>query len=53
MKLAHQGLELTEAEFYGFVDILRGTLNRAKVPESAKNELLRILAPMKRDIVTK
>lgn len=53
MKIAHQGLDITEAEFYGFVDILRGTLNRAKVPESAKNELLRILAPMKRDIVTK
>lgn len=53
MKIAHQGLDITEAEFYGFVEILRGTLNRAKVPESAKNELLRILAPMKRDIVTK
>ena len=53
MKIAHQGLDLTESEFYGFVEILRGTLNRAKVPEGAKNELLRILAPMKRDIVTK
>ncbi len=53
MKIAHQGLDITEAEFYGFVEILRDTLNRAKVPESAKNELLRILAPMKRDIVTK
>lgn len=53
MKLAHQGMDLTEADFYGFVEILRGTLNRAKVSEGAKNELLRILAPMKRDIVTK
>ena len=53
MKLAHQGLDITEAEFYGFVEIFRGTLNRANVPEGAKNELLRILAPMKRDIVTK
>lgn len=53
MKLAHQGLDITEAEFYGFVEIFRGTLNRSKVPEGAKNELLRILAPMKRDIVTK
>lgn len=53
MKLVHQGLDVTEAEFYRFVEILRGTLNRATVPEGAKNELLRILAPMKRDIVTK
>lgn len=53
MKVAHQGLDITETEFYGFVEILRGTLNRAKVSEGAKNELLRILAPMKRDIVTK
>lgn len=53
MKLVHQGLDITEAEFYGMVEILRGTLNRTHVPESAKNELLRILAPMKRDIVSK
>lgn len=50
MKLVHQGLDITEAEFYGFVEILRGTLNRAEVSEGAKNELLRILAPMKREI---
>ena len=53
MKLVHQGLDITEAEFYGMVEILRGTLNRTHVPESAKYELLRILAPMKRDIVSK
>ena len=53
MKLVHQGLDITEGEFYVMVEILRGTLNRAEVSESAKNELLRILAPMKRDIVTK
>lgn len=51
MKLVHQGMDITEAEFYGFVEILRGTLNRAEVSEGAKNELLRILAPMKREIV--
>ena len=52
MKLVHQGMDITEAEFYGFVEILRGTLNRAEVAEGAKNELLRILAPMKREIVS-
>lgn len=53
MKMVHQGLEINESEFFAMVEILRGTLNRADVPESAKNELLRILAPMKRDIVSK
>lgn len=53
MKIVHQGLDITEAEFYSMVEILRGTLNRSQVSESAKNELLRILAPMKRDIVSK
>ncbi|MEO8385070.1 MAG: group 1 truncated hemoglobin [Betaproteobacteria bacterium] len=53
MKLVHQGLDINESEFFAMVEILRGTLNRADVPESAKNELLRILAPMKRDIVSK
>lgn len=53
MKIVHQGLDITEAEFFAMVEILRGTLNRSRVSESAKNELLRILAPMKRDIVSK
>ena len=53
MKIVHQGLEINESEFFSMVEILRGSLNRAGVPESAKNELLRILAPMKRDIVSK
>ena len=53
MKMVHQGMEINESEFFAMVEILRGTLNRTDAPESAKNELLRILAPMKRDIVSK
>lgn len=52
MKLVHQGMNLTEAEFYGFVETLRSALNESQVSAGAKNELLRILAPMKRDIVS-
>ena len=52
MKLVHQGMNLTEAEFYGFVETLRSALNESQVSDGAKNELLRILAPMKRDIVS-
>ena len=53
MKEVHQGMEISESEFYVMVEFLRGTLNRSSVAEGAKNELLRILASMKRDIVQK
>ncbi len=53
MNLVHKGLDITESEFYSMVEHLRISLDRAGVDEGAKNELLRILAPMKRDIVTK
>jgi hemoglobin len=53
MKLVHKGLDITQSEFYGLVDILRDSLNQAGVAEGAKNELLQLLAPMKREIVTK
>ena len=53
MKLVHNGLEISESEFYGMVEHLRMALDRANVGEGAKNELLRMLAPMKREIVTK
>lgn len=51
MKQSHAGLEITEAEFYLMVKELRNALDR-HVGEREKNELLKILAPMKRDIVT-
>jgi hemoglobin len=51
MKPVHQGLKVTEAEFYLMVEFLRDVLDRGGVAEDARNELLRALAPMKRDIV--
>lgn len=48
---AHKDAKITDAEFNAFVDIFRTTLNKYLATRE-KNELLRILAPMKRDIVT-
>lgn len=48
---AHKDAKITDAEFDAFVDIFRTTLNKY-LATSEKNELLKILAPMKRDIVT-
>jgi hemoglobin len=52
MRNAHADLNLGGAEFETVVQILRDELDRARVPEGAKNELLRRLAPSRRDIVT-
>lgn len=51
MLKAHRDAKITEAEFGAFVDIFRMTLTKY-LPEREKNELLKILAPMKHDIVT-
>ena len=52
MDKVHAGLKNTEAEMNLLVQFLRDALDRAGVKDAEKNELLRILAPMKRDIVT-
>lgn len=51
MKNSHADLKVTNAEFELFVETFRTSLNR-HVGVREKNELLKILAPMKRDIVT-
>lgn len=52
MDKVHQGLKITEAEMSLLVQFLREALDRNGVGLAEKNELLRLLAPMKRDIVT-
>lgn len=51
MLKAHRDAKISEAEFDAFVDIFRTTLTKY-LPTREKNELLKILAPMKHDIVT-
>jgi hemoglobin len=52
MDKVHKGLRNTEAEMNLMVRFLRDAFDGAGVGTSEKNELLAILAPMKRDIVT-
>jgi hemoglobin len=52
MDKVHQGLKNTEAEMNLLVQFLRDALDHNGVQTPEKNELLRLLAPMKRDIVT-
>ena len=51
MKEVHAGHRISEAEFYGMVEALRDILKQRHVDLEARNELLRLLAPMKRDVV--
>ena len=51
MKDVHAGHHISEAEFYGMVTDLRDILKEQHVSLGATNELLRLLAPMKRDVV--
>jgi hemoglobin len=53
MKSAHAGMGITAADFNALVEDLSGALDKFKVKDKEKNELLGALAPMKSDIVTK
>lgn len=51
MRVAHANLHITEAQFYGLVAILQAQMRRHHVALPERNQLLAILAPMKRDVV--
>ena len=51
MRESHAGQHISEAEFYGMVAALEHILEQRHVSTGATNELLRLLAPMKRDVV--
>ena len=51
MRSAHAGMGITDAQFNALVEDLVKTLDKFKVPEKEKGELLGILGPMKPSIV--
>jgi hemoglobin len=51
MKSAHAGMGVTDAAFGALVEDLVAALDKFKVGEKEKNELLSVLGPMKSDIV--
>ena len=53
MKTAHAGMGVTDDDFNALVGDLVATLDKFKVPEKEKGELLSVLGPMKKDIVTR
>jgi hemoglobin len=53
MHTAHKGLHLDTADFNAVVEDLQAAMDKYDVPFRTQNRLLALLAPMKRDIVTK
>jgi hemoglobin len=53
MKTAHRGMGITDADFNALVEDLVKALDKFKVGEKEKGELLAALGPMKGDIVEK
>jgi hemoglobin len=51
MVAAHKGMNITDGEFGALVEDLIKALDKNKVPEKEKSELLGVLAPMKPAIV--
>jgi hemoglobin len=53
MKDAHAGMGIRNRDFNALVGDLGKTLKKFKVPKHEQGELVAILAPMKKDIVTR
>jgi hemoglobin len=51
MKEVHAGHHITQAQFYRMVEVLKAVLKDRGTSVGATNELLRLLAPTKRDVV--
>ena len=51
-RTAHEGLNITEADWQSSVNHLVATLNKFNVPEREKNDVLGAISGMKKDIVT-
>ena len=52
MRSAHSGMGVSDAHFTALVEDLVKTLDKFKVPQREKQELLSVLGPMKTDIVS-
>lgn len=52
MQAAHANLDITKADFNALVEVLQGAMDAQRIPFTAQNQLLALLAPMHRDVIT-
>lgn len=53
MKSVHENMQVTNAQFNAVAECLYEALSKNGVPYSMQNQIIAMLAPMQRDIVTK
>lgn len=52
MKTAHASLKITKGDFNALVEVLQQSMDAQGIPFATQNQLLALLAPMHRDVIT-
>jgi hemoglobin len=52
MKSSHANLEIKKSDFHALVEVLQVSMDARGIPFHKQNEMLALLAPMNRDIIT-
>ena len=52
MKSSHANLEIKKSDFHALVEVLQVSMDSKGIPFRKQNEMLALLAPMNRDIIT-
>lgn len=52
MQTAHSNLEITKADFHALVEVLQASMDAQGIAFRRQNEMLALLAPMHRNIIT-
>lgn len=52
MKTAHAELDIKKSDFHALVEVLQSSMDARGIPFRQQNEMLALLAPMHRDIIT-
>lgn len=52
MKTSHANLDITKSDFHALVEVLQQSMDAKAIPFRKQNEMLALLAPMNREIIT-
>ncbi len=52
MKTAHADRDTTRAQFNALVEVLQQSMDARGIPFTRQNQMLALLAPMHRDVIT-
>ncbi len=52
MKAIHSNLDITKSDFHALVEVLQQAMDAQGIAFSAQNQLLALLAPLHRDVIT-